>query len=109
MTQRDLSEWAPFLSACKQLTLVHSQSVATNDLQGLHMKGIGMRGKKMALLECKGGIIFPLQDLMGKQLFISAKKKPFSAGHSRGDGNLERRRISEYVSFRTVRTRWMPH
>ena len=57
----------------------------------------------MALLECKGGIIFPLQDLMGKQLFISAKKKPFSAGHSRGDGNLERRRISEYVSFRTVR------
>lgn len=72
-------------------------------------KVLAWGGKKNALLECKGGIIFPLQDLMGKQLFISAKKKPFSAGHSRGDGNLERRRISEYVSFRTARTRWMPH
>lgn len=42
---------------------------------------------------------------MGKQLFITEKKSLSLQGHSCRDSNLEKKWISEYVSFRTVRDR----
>lgn len=37
----------------------------------------------------------------GKTVVYCGREKPFPAGHSCGDGNLQKRWISEYVSFRT--------
>lgn len=38
----------------------------------------------------------------GKTAVYCRKEKAFPAGHSCGDGNLEKKRIIEYVSFRTL-------
>ena len=93
-TQRDLSEWAPFLPACKQLTLVHSQSVATNDLRGLHMKGIGMRGKKWLYWSAKEALFFRCRTwwenscLSRRRKSLSLQGIPAEMAIWRGDGSV---------------------